>query len=125
MTEKIRSLKWQFSKYTILGIVASIINIGYMWLFVDVLQQNTIIHATLITIILFFAKYYGYIYTNLLHKGMKEFFMVQVVSGILNIILNWIVIDFIGLNALIGTTIVVGILFVGRFIMFKMMGKIK
>ena len=123
--EKIGKIFFQFSKYSLVGIIATVLNISLMWLFIDILNFNTKIIAAIVIIALFFLKFYMYIAINLMHNRLDKFFYVNSVSAFLNWLFMWIFVDFLGISAVISSSIIVITLFVLRFIIFKIIKLIK
>lgn len=122
---KIMKQTLDFSKYSIVGVTATSINIFLMWVSVDLWEINTLIATSTVVTLLFFYKFYGYIYIGLFHKEFFKFFIVNVTSAVLNVVLIFVLVELIGFSAAFSATIVVIILFILRFIVFKLIGVIK
>ena len=121
-TRKKGIMFFQFSKYLMVGIIVTLLNILFMWLAIDILKFETKISAAIILIFLFFAKFYTYVTVNLIHKNFYKFMIINIISIILNWFFSWILIDFIGISAAITSMMIVTTLFILRFIGFKIIG---
>ena len=123
--EKDGKVFFQFSKYSLVGIIATILNISLMWLLIDILNFNTKISAAIILLGLFFLKFYIYLVIDLMHNRLDKFFYVNSISIFLNWLFMWIFVDFFGISAVISSSIIVISLFILRFIVFKIIKLIK
>ncbi|MFH1770972.1 MAG: GtrA family protein [archaeon] len=108
-----------FSKYTLIGGIASLINILLVWLFVDIVKLQSFLGISLAVFLVFLLKFYFYIIIKLIKKQFLKYTFIQIISAILNIVLTWILIELFGMNTIIATTGVVAVLFLLRFILFK------
>jgi len=117
--EYLKKLIVHFSKFTFIGIVATILNIFFVWLFIDILKIKTIIAVTLVVMTIFLSKFYLYVLIRLIKGQFLKYTFIQIVSALLNIILTWFFIDVLLIPTIIAATIVVGGLFIIRFILFK------
>ncbi len=117
--EYLKKLIVHFSKFTFIGIIASILNILFVWLFIDIFNIKTIISVSLVVAVIFLLKFYLYILIRLIKGQFLKYTFIQVISALLNIVLTWFFIDILLIPTVIATTMVVGGLFIIRFILFK------
>jgi putative flippase GtrA len=118
-------LPTSFSKYLGIGVSATLLNIGLLSLLVDLLDLNVAISTAFVVTMVFFYKFHAYVHIQLLHPQLGKFFMISGTSAILNGVFTWAIIEMGGMPAYIGSTIVIGTLFVLRFVAFKWLGMIK
>lgn len=116
---------FQFSKYSIIGVTATIMNIFLMWLMIDHLRLNTMISTAAIVTSLFYYKFFGYLMLDLIHNRIDKLLLINGISALLNWIGATILIDQAGWPAIITAPIVVGTLFILRFFAFKWTGLMK
>ena len=115
----IRKHGFHFYKYTLIGATASLLNIVFVWLLIDILNWKTIIASTIVVGLIFILKFYLYVIFSLIKKQFIKYALIQIISAILNIFFTWLFIEILLIPTIIATTLVVGGLFIGRFIMFK------
>jgi putative flippase GtrA len=125
IVDKGKKLALQFSKYSFIGVTATVINIILMWLSVDLFEINSAIATISVVTLVFFYKFYGYVKIGLFHKKIFKFLSVNIVSAILNMIFVWVLIEKVNLSGAVSAGIVVITLFFLRFIIFKCIGIIK
>lgn len=117
-----------FTKYIVIGILWTIAYIYVIGVVIDNLGIPTLIGSTISISLVFIGKFYSYILVNLMKGGLRNFSKyasVDLVSIFLNIVLVTFAIDFLKIPTRISASIVVIILFTGRFIIFKVIGLIK
>ena len=114
-----------FSKYTLIGIIISIMNILFTWLLIDIIGLDTIIATTSVLMVLHILKFYSYRMSNLFDRqimGQTQFTIyttIVIFSSILHVLLVWFFIDIIHIPTFISVTTVVIGLFLMRFVLFK------
>jgi len=117
-------LQWEkhtidFSKYTIIGILVTAGNIFLMWLFIDIFKISTLIASSLVVIGLHIVKFISYHMVNLIKKQFIKFTIIQLTFGLFNIIGVWFMIDILKLPTVFSSTVIIGLLFILRFLTFK------
>jgi len=115
----LKRLSVNFSKFTFVGIIVSLMNIFFVWLLIDILEFKTIISTTIVVGVIFLLKFYSYSLIGLIKKQFFKYSFIQILSAILNVTFTWILIDLIQVPTIIATSVVVVGLFFGRFLLFK------
>ncbi|MAG38835.1 hypothetical protein CMO90_01995 [Candidatus Woesearchaeota archaeon] len=108
-----------FSKYTFIGLIVSLLNIFFVWLLIDILKIETLMATSLVVMSVFFLKFYLYILIKLIKKQFFKYVAIQIISALLNIVLTWFLIDILLIRTVIAVILVVGSLFLARFSLFK------
>ncbi|MHC4322438.1 MAG: hypothetical protein ACYST3_09215 [Planctomycetota bacterium] len=108
-----------FTKYTIVGFFVTIISIFLKWLLIDISGIATPIASGSVVISCHLLKFIFYKKVNLIRKQFLKYTAIQSGSGIMNIIGDWFLIDILKFPTIISLVFVVSVLFVLRFIFFK------
>lgn len=108
-----------FTKYSIVGFLVTICSVFLKWLFIDILGIATPIASSVVVISSHVAKFMAYHKVNLIRKQFVKYTTIQSVSGLLNIIGDWFLIDILRLPTIFSLVFVVSVLFVLRFVFFK------
>ena len=114
-----------FSKFLIVGMLATFANIFLMWLFIDIFNIPSFIGAAIVVAGIFFGKFYTYVLINLIHKHFLKYATINLSIGLLNIVFVWFLIDMMGVPTAISSAAVVYSLFILRFGAFKITKLIK
>ena len=128
MINVIRKNSKNFSKYLIIGIIWTVIYIYVIGVVIDKVGIPTLLGSTISISLVFLGKFFTYTSVNLMKGGFKNFTKyayVDLVSIFLNIVLVTFAIDFLNIPTRISATIVVIMLFIGRFFIFRMINLIK
>jgi hypothetical protein len=111
-----------FSKYAIIGIIISFLNIVLVTLSVDILGITGLISSLIIVGFLFFLKFYLYLITGFIKKKLLHYAYIQIVSALMNITATWILVDIFEIYTLAATTFIVGTLFFLRYLLIHYTG---
>ena len=120
-----KKLVMDFSKYFVIGIIVTMMGIFLTWFLIDIFVINTIIARFSVLASLHFVKFFSYRITKLFSRkklGHIQFIIYTVIVGfcyLLDIFLVWLLIDVLHIKTLISVTLVIGGLFLLRFILFK------
>jgi len=114
-----KRLAISFGKYLIVGIIFTVVNVILMWFVIDILGLYSALGASIVVSIIFIAKFYTYVAINFLKKNLLGYAIVNLSSMLLNILLVWFFIEIVGLTTISSSSLVVLLLFLGRFIAFK------
>ncbi len=114
-----------FSKYLVIGVIWTFLNIFLMWLLIDYWRFPTIYSTVGASVLLFFSKFYAYILVGLIENKFLRYTSTVIGFYIANVFLMWLFVDVIGLKAVISSTIIVVGSFVLRFVFFHKIGLIK
>jgi putative flippase GtrA len=114
-----KKLTIDFTKYSLVGFYVTVISIFLKWLFIDVLHIATPIASSTVVISSHILKFTAYKKVKLIRRQFTKFTVIQSGSGLLNIAGDWLLIDILHLPILFSLILVVSVLFVLRFIVFK------
>ncbi len=114
-----------FSKYLMIGILFILLNIFFMWLFIDILLFSTLMGASIVAIGLFLIKFYAYLLVGLIKKQFLKYLFTTGGLAITNIILMWLFVETFHIPTIISSTVIIYSLFILRFIVFDKIGLIK
>jgi len=120
-----KKLVMDFSKYTFIGVIVTILGIFLTWFLIDIFVINTIIARFSVLASLHFVKFFSYRIAKLFSRrklGHIQFIIYTVTVGfcyLLDIFLVWLLIDIFHIKTVISVTLVIGGLFLLRFILFK------
>ena len=107
-----------FSKYLSVGVVVTLLNIFFSWLFIDVVGMKAIVSSTIIGIVLLLFKYFSYVNVRLIHRKFVIFILINTTSVLLYILFSALLIDIFLVPTLIAIPAVVISLFLLRYIAF-------
>lgn len=119
------SISKNFSIFTIIGAIQSLLQIFFLWLLIDILKYPSLLMTSVVISTLYLVKYYAYIKVGLMYNKFIKYNMVNFSLFLLNIVAIWILIDFFGLYASISSIIVISFLFILRFMVLNKFGLIK
>ncbi len=128
LNKKVKKDAKNFAKYLIIGIIWTIFYVYLMKIVIDIMKIPTLIGSTLAVSLVFIGKFYSYVLVKLMKNGVKnllKYASIDSISIVLNITLVWFFIDILRIPTVISSSTVVIILFIGRFIVFKVIGLIK
>lgn len=114
-----------FSKYLIVGIIWTALNIASMWFFIDIRGFPTVYASSVIAAVLFFGKFYVYLFVNLIENKFLKYASATIGFYLSSIFFMWLFVDVMGLKAVTSSTIIVAAFFVLRFLFFYKVGLIK
>ncbi|MCK4901752.1 MAG: hypothetical protein KAS76_00230 [Thermoplasmatales archaeon] len=120
-----KKLVLDFSKYTIVGIIVTIITISLTWFLIDIGNLHTILATSLVVVLAHLIKFYSYKKIKLFNRrqvAYLQFTLYTVIVfcfSILHIVLVWFLIDILYLRTLLSVTVVTVGIFLARFISFK------
>jgi len=114
-----KKLTKDFSKYTIIGLFITIANVFLMWLLIDIFRIYTLLASTLVVVGLHIVKFFAYEKVKLIHRQFIKYTAIQIGSGLLNVVGVWFLIDILHQPTVFSSLFVVGVLFVLRFVFFK------
>lgn len=120
-----RKIIKDFSKYTLIGIIITALNIFLTWFLIDIIDMDTFLATTFVVVLMHVLKYISYKTSRLFDGkmiGSNQFFFYSIIvifSSTLHILLIWFMVDGLHIPTLISVTSVTGGLFIMRFILFK------
>jgi O-antigen/teichoic acid export membrane protein len=122
--KKVKKHSKKFSLFFIIGIFKSILFIVFNWLIIDILHINALIGSTTVLIIVSIITYILYIATKVIKKSIIKYVSTIIGFNIIVILAIWFLVDFMGFSGAFSSTIVVGIQFVLKYLVFNKIGLI-
>lgn len=107
-----------FFKYMSIGVLVTLLNILFSWIFIEVIGMKAIISSTIIGVSIFFIKFNSYVKINLIQKKFAIFMLITISSIMLYIFLTALFIDIFLFPTLVVIPLVVISLFLLRFFIF-------
>lgn len=109
----------KFFRFSLAGGIWTVINIGMMWLLIDVWNLPAWLGSSIAVTILYVGRYYTY----LLLKAMEpKFWRYVSASGVFSLFIigaMTVAVDFLGFKALYASVVVTGLSFVLKYLFFK------
>ncbi|HLC65522.1 MAG TPA: GtrA family protein [Candidatus Nanoarchaeia archaeon] len=108
----------KFTKFTVVGLLSSLLQIALMWVFVDKLNVNTGVSAALIVSFIHILKFFVYHSIKLIKYQFIKYTVVNAFSLVLNFGISWFLIDVAKIPTVIATAIAIGSLAILRYLLF-------
>ncbi len=115
----IKKVLKQFSIFTYIGLLWTVISVFLMWLLIDVTGMPGWLGSAVVTTFTLFGKFYHYIYVRLISKNILKFLGTNMTISILTVFLISLFVDVFHFKAVYSSPIVIGFLFVLKFVIFK------
>lgn len=109
----------EFSKFTIVGIFATSMNIFLMWLFIDIYRINTLFASCVVILGIFMMKFIAYNKINLIRKQFVKYTAIQVSMRLLQIAGVWYFIEILQMPTVFSSAFIMGAIFLLTFAVFK------
>lgn len=122
---KVKKHSKKFSLFLSIGIFKTIFSIWLTWLVIDIMHINALVGSTIVVVVAFFITYWSYIIAKMIKPRFLKYAYATIGFNIASILLIWFFVDFIGLSGALSSTIVIGILFILRYIFFNKVGLIQ
>ncbi|MDP7179733.1 MAG: hypothetical protein QF824_00495 [Candidatus Woesearchaeota archaeon] len=113
-----------FSVFLVIGAVQSVLQVFLLWVLIDILKFNTLIITTIVTIGIYVAKYYVYVFVGLMKNQFMKYNVINLATMVVSILAIWILVDFFGWYASISTMVLAVIFLVLRFVIFDKAGMV-
>jgi len=114
----------KFSLFLLIGVFKAIFLISLTWLFIDVLHINALLASTIVVAIVFFITYFAYVIAEVIKTRFLKYMSATIGFNIAAVLLTWFFVDFIGFSGVLSSIIVVGTLFISRYLFFNKIGLI-
>jgi len=105
--------------FSIIGIFYAVLQIALLWWLIDILNYPTFIVTAIVVSLIYITKFYTYVWIKLMKKKFWYYNMVNVFLFVLNIVLIWVMVDYLHLLASVSSAIVTISLFISRFFVLK------
>ena len=114
--------KLQFSKFLFVGIIWTIVNIVLLWLLIDVLGLAGWLGSSIVVFSALIGRYYHYVFLKVIKPHFMKFLGTNFVFSLLTVVFMSLFVDFLHIPAKFSSPLVIGGLFIGKFITFKFIG---
>lgn len=114
--------KMNFVKYTLTGIIVTIVSTFLLWFFVDILHLMASVTAIFISPFIFFFQFFLYKKLKMFNDNKSNFIKYMIIWIFLNLLvifLLWLFVDIIHFRVVIINPIIVIFMFIFRFCLFK------
>ncbi len=121
----IRKHAKNFTKYSIIGVIWTLLNVTFMWMFIDALKFTALIGSTIVVVVLIIMKYFAYVLWHMIHGKFFKYLSTVIVFNIANVALMWLAVDIMSFPTIISSVIIVSSLFLLKFVTFNLVGLVK
>lgn len=111
--------KSKFFRFSLAGGIWTAINIGMMWLFIDVWQLAGWLGSTLSIVILYVGRYYTYLMLDAMEPRFWRYVSASGIFSLLIIGAMTLAVDFMGCKALYASMVITGMSFLLKYVFFK------
>jgi len=120
-----KKLTYDFGKFLYVGAVWTIINIFFMWIIIDIWGMPGWLGSSFVVIASFLGRYYHYLRIGLIHDHFMKYTYTNIGFSLATIALMSLAVDILGFSAKLSSPIIIGGLFLLKFITFKKIKLIK
>ena len=106
-----------FKKYTIIGVTFSLLEIFFLWVFIDIMKKPTLVYAIVIVGILTVLKFYSYVLSGMMKHNFFGYIFVLIIFYIFNVLLIWLLVS-IGFSAAFSSAFLSITFFILRFLTY-------
>jgi len=122
---KTKKLTKDFTKFFVIGLIWALISIFLMWSLIDLLGFYGWLGSSIIVVFVFFGKFYTYLLTDLFYNNFLKYASANISFSIVTVALMSLATDILAVPAKISSPIVIGGLFILRFLIYKKIKLIK
>jgi len=115
----------KFSLFLLIGVLKVILTITPIYLLIDILKIKALLASTIVVIIVFFITYLTYVTTKVIKPRFIKYTSATIGFSITTILLIWFFVDFIGFSGVFSSVVVVGIIFIIKYLFFNSIGLIQ
>lgn len=106
-----------FQKYTIMGVIFSLLEVFFLWIFIDLLKKPTLAYTVIIVGVLTILKFYSYVSIGMMKNRIFRYLIVLGVFYILDVVFIWMLVK-IGFSAALSSALMSMIFFILRFLVY-------
>lgn len=111
----------KFFRFSLAGGIWTVINIGMMWLLIDILHFPGWLGSSIGVAILYVGRYYTYLLLNAMQPRFWRYVSASGVFSLFIVGAMTVAVDFLDFKALYASLVVTGLSFVLKYIFFKRM----
>lgn len=119
--KKIGKYRVNFGKYAVIGFIFSLLEIFFLWVFIDLMKKPTLAYSTVIIGILTLLKFYSYVAFGMMKNRIFRYMLVLGLYYLLNVACIWLLVEAIGISAAISSAILAAAFFILRFLTYDRM----
>lgn len=123
--KRIKKYAKNFTKYMVVGLIWTLLNVVFMWFFIDVFKFTALTGSTIVVFFLVIGKYFAYVFINLIRKNFLKYISTVIGFSLANIFFMWLAVDIMKFSTVISSAVIVATLFMLRFVMFNLIGLVK
>jgi putative flippase GtrA len=112
---------WQskFVRFSLAGGIWTVINIGMMWLLIDVWHLPGWLGSSISIAILYVGRYYTYLILDAMEPRFWRYVSASGVFSLFIIGAMTVAVDFMGFKALMASVVITGLSFLLKYVFFK------
>lgn len=115
----------KFFRFSLAGGIWTVINIGMMWLLIDVWHLPGWLGSTLSIVILYIGRYYTYLMLNAMEPMFWRYVSASSVFSVFIIGAMTVAVDFMDFKALYASIVITGLSFLLKYVFFKKVNLIR
>ena len=113
----VKKYRLNFGKYAAIGIIFSLLEVFFLWIFIDLLKKPTFAYTSIIVGALTILKFYSYVFVGMMKNKIARYMLVLGVFYVLDVSFIWLLVK-IGFSAAFSSAILSMVLFVIRFLTY-------
>lgn len=114
-----------FQKYTFIGIIFSLLEIFFLWIFIDLLRKPTLAYSIIVIGVLTVLKFYSYVIVGMMKNRIFRYMLVLGIFYVLNVIFVWLLVELIGFSAAFSSAVISMLFFIIRFLTYDKLKLLK
>lgn len=114
----IEKYRINFEKYAVIGVIFSLLEVFFLWIFIDLMKKPTLTYSIMIIGALTMLKFYSYVIAGMIKNRIFRYMFVLGVFYILNVVFIWLLIEVIGLSAALSSAFLAAAFFILRFLTY-------
>lgn len=114
-----------FGKFLSVGVVWAVLTMLFTSFLIDVLGFSGFWGSTMVVVIAFFGRYYHYLAIKLIHAQFLKYTAANIFFPLLTIAFISLLVDYFSVAGWVASSVVIGTLFLAKFIVFQMIGLIQ
>ena len=120
----IRKYYAHFRTYTLVGMVFALLEIFFLWFFIDIMRKPTFIYSSIIVGILTIAKFYAYVFFGMMRNRLAGYILVLLIFYMINVACIWLLVT-IGFSAAFSSAVLALAFFLLRFLIYDKLNLLK
>jgi len=122
---KHKKLANDFGKFLFVGVIWTVLSIFIMWILIDVLGMYGWLGSSIAVVIVLIGRFYTYLLVRLIHNQFIKYISANIGFSIATVGLMSLFVDILKIPAKISSPIIIGGIFILKFVFFKKIKLIK